>query len=61
VNLIVRPAVWRRYRTAAMGATLLVAHGPLQRQHENIHVLVACLEDLSLRLPGMDSQSRDFA
>ncbi len=60
VNLIVRPAVWRRYRTAAMGATLLMAHGPLQRQHDNIHVLVADLEDLSLRLPGMDSQSRDF-
>ena len=59
-NLIVRPGVWKRYRTAALGATLLLAQGCLQRQHESIHVVVTRLEDLSIRLRGMDSQSRDF-
>ena len=59
-NLIIRPDVWKRYRTAALGATILIAAGPLQRQGENIHVLVAKLEDFSVHLNGMQSQSRDF-
>ena len=59
-NLIIRPDVWKRYRTAALGATILIAAGPLQRQGENIHVLVAKLEDFSVHLDGMQSQSRDF-
>jgi error-prone DNA polymerase len=59
-NLIIRPDVWKRYRAAALGATLLIAAGPLQRQGENIHVLVAKLEDFSVHLDGLQSQSRDF-
>ena len=59
-NLIIRPEVWKRYRTAALGATILIAAGPLQRQGENIHVLVAKLEDFSVHLAGMLPQSRDF-
>ncbi|HYW81006.1 MAG TPA: error-prone DNA polymerase, partial [Thermoguttaceae bacterium] len=59
-NLIIRPGVWRRYRRAAMGAALLLAHGRLQRQGRIIHVLVTKLENLSDRLEGMGRQSRDF-
>ena len=59
-NLIIRPEVWKRFRTAALNATVLIASGPLQRQGENIHVLVAKLEDFSVHLEGMTSQSRDF-
>jgi error-prone DNA polymerase len=59
-NLIIRPEVWKRYRPAALGATILIAAGPLQRQGENIHVLVAKLEDFSVHLQGMLPQSRDF-
>jgi error-prone DNA polymerase len=59
-NLIIRPEVWKRYRTAALGATILIAAGPLQRQGANIHVLVAKLEDFSIHLDGMQPQSRDF-
>ena len=59
-NLIIRPEVWKRYRAAALGATILIAAGPLQRQGENIHVLVAQLEDFSIHLDGMQPQSRDF-
>jgi len=59
-NLIIRPDVWKRYRTAALDATVLIAAGPLQRQGENIHVLVAKLEDFSIHLDGMQSQSGDF-
>jgi error-prone DNA polymerase len=50
VNLIVRPNVWQRYRAAALGATLLLAAGRLQRQAGVIHVLVGRLENLSSQL-----------
>ena len=59
-NLIIRPEVWKHFRNAALNATVLIASGPLQRQEENIHVLVAKLEDFSVHLEGMTSQSRDF-
>ena len=59
-NLIIRPAVWKRWRRAALGATLLLAHGGLQRQGQIIHVLVTKLEDLSDRLNALVTQSRDF-
>jgi error-prone DNA polymerase len=59
-NLIIRPEVWKRFRPAALRATILIAAGPLQRQGENIHVLVAKLEDFSIHLKGMETQSRDF-
>lgn len=59
-NLIVRPAIWRRYREAALGATILAAHGCLQRQGHVIHVLTAKLENLSPWLQKLGSQSRDF-
>ena len=59
-NLIIRPGVWKRYRPAALAATLLLATGQLQREGEVIHVLTTSLEDLSDHLRGLDSQSRDF-
>jgi len=59
-NLIIRPGVWKRYRQAALGATLLLADGKLQRQGVVIHVLTTKLEDLSEWMREMGSQSRDF-
>ena len=59
-NLIVRPAIWERYRRAATTATALLAHGRLQRQGDVIHVLVSKLEDVVLLTGRMGSQSRDF-
>jgi len=59
-NLIVRQAVWKRYREAALGATVLLAHGRLQRQGQVIHLLTTKLVDLSPWLRQLDAQSRDF-
>jgi error-prone DNA polymerase len=59
-NLIVRPSIWRRWREAALAATVLLAHGRLQRQGQVIHVLTTKLEDLSPWLRQLGSQSRDF-
>ena len=60
-NLIIRPHVWRRYRQAALQATVLVAHGQLQRQGQIIHVLTTKLENLSDRLEGLGPMSRNFS
>jgi error-prone DNA polymerase len=60
VNLIVRPAVWEKYRPVARHAGLLLAHG-LVETHSNVtHVLVSRLEDRSGLLAGYKLASRDF-
>ncbi len=59
-NLIIRPDVWGRWREAALGATILLATGRLQREGRVIHVLTWKLEDLSPRLADLGAQSRDF-
>jgi error-prone DNA polymerase len=59
-NLIIRPDVWKRWRSAALGATVMLAHGRLQRQGLVIHVLSTRLENLSDRLKDLGSTSRDF-
>ena len=59
-NLIIRPDVWKRWRAAALGATILLARGRLQRHGRVIHVLTTKLENLSERLEGLGPRSRDF-
>jgi len=59
-NLIIRPDVWRRFRRAAVGATLLLVHGRLQRQSDVTHILVTRIENYSDHLKELGSQSRDF-
>jgi error-prone DNA polymerase len=60
VNLIVRPDVWRKWRIAALTATLLLVQGRLQKQGELIHVRAGRLVDLSERLKQLPPMSRDF-
>lgn len=59
-NLVVRPAIWERYRRAAATATALIAHGRLERQGAVIHVLASKLEDVAPLTARLTSQSRDF-
>ncbi|HWB12838.1 MAG TPA: error-prone DNA polymerase [Pirellulales bacterium] len=59
-NLIVRPAIWERYRREAATATALLAHGRLERQGAVIHVLVSKLEDVVALTRRLGTQSRDF-
>ena len=59
-NLIIRPTVWQRFRKAALGATVMLAHGRLQRHDLVIHVLTTKLENLSDHLHDLSPQSRDF-
>ena len=59
-NLIIRQDVWERYRPIASRAGAMIAHGHLQRLDEVVHLLVDRIEDLSRRLEGLESRSRDF-
>ncbi|WP_254509058.1 error-prone DNA polymerase [Anatilimnocola floriformis] len=59
-NLIVRVDIWEQYYQVARTAKALIAAGRLQNQKGVIHVLVTNMENLTGRLGGMKSQSRDF-
>ena len=59
-NLVVRPQVWQHYRQAALGATILLAQGRVERRGQVIHVVVRRLEDLSAGMEDLAPQSRDF-
>ncbi len=60
INLIVKPDVWRRWRSAALTASVLWAVGRLQKQEGTIHVVAMRLEDLTPELGKLAPQSRDF-
>jgi len=60
VNVVVRPDVWQRWRSAALNATLLFAVGRVQKQGSVIHVVAIRLEDLSTKLIGLKGTPRDF-
>lgn len=59
-NLIVRQAVWQRYRQFALAANILLARGRLQNQAGVIHILVDHLENLAQMLGNFQNKSRDF-
>jgi error-prone DNA polymerase len=59
-NLIVRPDVWQRWRSVALGATILQANGRLQRHGMVIHVLTTKLINLTDQLKQLVTRSRNF-
>jgi error-prone DNA polymerase len=60
VNLIVKPDIYDRYRSAARHAALLQADGYVQRHGQVEHVLANRLHDLSHLIQGYELRSRDF-
>jgi len=60
LNLIIRQRVWERNRRVARSASVILAHGRLQKEAGVIHVLVTRLEDLSAKLAELHATSRDF-
>ena len=60
VNLVIRPAIFEKYRRAAAGAAALVAEGTIERLRDVIHVQTTRLTDLSATLGPVRSQSRNF-
>lgn len=60
VNLIIRPHTYDRYRHAARHAAVVQADGYIERQGQVIHVMAMRLHDLTVRLQGCETKSRDF-
>jgi len=60
LNLIIKPDIFERYRTAARHATLVQADGYVERQGKVQHVMALRLHDLSHLLADCDLRSRDF-
>jgi error-prone DNA polymerase len=59
-NLIIRPAVYEKYRRVARGAAALIAEGRVERQGEVVHLQVERLLDASEGLAELQGRSRDF-
>jgi error-prone DNA polymerase len=59
-NLIVRPHIYERYRSAACHAALLLAEGYVQRERKVVHLITLRLRDLSDWLAAPMPKSRDF-
>ncbi|MGF1641417.1 MAG: error-prone DNA polymerase [Rhodospirillales bacterium] len=57
-NLIVWPAVFERFRRTVLGATLIGAAGPVQREGEVVHVLAERLWNLDPLLDGLAADAR---
>jgi error-prone DNA polymerase len=60
VNLIIRPDVYDRYRSAARHASLIQADGYVERHGQVQHVMAMRLHDLSELLANCSLRSRDF-
>ena len=60
INLVVRQSVWERYYEVARSSPAWIAHGRLESKESVIHVVVHRLEDLSRRMQGLATKSRDF-
>jgi error-prone DNA polymerase len=59
-NLVIRPEIWDRFYSVARGSSAWIAHGLLESKETVIHLVVNRLEDLSIRLGTLATQSRDF-
>ena len=60
INLIIRPAVFDRYRRAARHSTLVQADGYVERADKVIHVMTVRMRDLSEMIVNDGVKSRDF-
>ena len=59
-NLVIHKPVWKRFDALARQATMLIAHGKLERQNEVIHIVVQRLEELADQVGTLTHHSRDF-
>ena len=59
-NLIVRPTIYERYRKELRDGVCLCVRGRLQRAEGVVHIVAMQVSDISYKLLGYDSMSRDF-
>ncbi len=59
-NLIIRPHIYERYRSAARHGVMVLARGTVERQGDVVHVLVRSIESADAELADLAASSRDF-
>lgn len=59
-NLIIRPAIFEKFRSIARMSVALLASGRVERAHDVVHVLVSNLESIDAWQPDLIARSRDF-
>ncbi len=60
VDLIVRPKIYERYRSALVYGTLLLVRGKVERKGQVVHVLARRAEDIQSMTVPLPRLSRDF-
>lgn len=59
-NLVVHPNTWKRFRTIATTASLLLVRGKLQKESSVIHIIVDQMQDWSAAVAAATFPSRNF-
>jgi error-prone DNA polymerase len=59
-NVIVRPHIYEQYRRAARSASAMLVRGRVERQEQVIHIMAHAITDITGRLAGLATASRDF-
>ena len=59
-NLIVRYAIWDRFRSITRRSHAWIVHGRIQSKDSVLHILVHRVDDLAIHLPSLCLKSRDF-
>ncbi|MBO0902412.1 error-prone DNA polymerase [Jiella sonneratiae] len=59
-NLVVWPKIFEKFRSTVLTASMLLAHGRIQREGEVVHLVVYRLTDLSLWLAGIGEREAPF-
>ncbi|MFO0966067.1 MAG: hypothetical protein U0793_10850 [Gemmataceae bacterium] len=60
MNLVLWPAIWKRFRPVAFGAVAILVEGRVEHASNVTHVFPLKMEDLTATLGGMRAVSRDF-
>jgi error-prone DNA polymerase len=60
INLVLFPAVWKRFFKIARGSNAWLVDGKLENREGVIHVIVGRITDLADEVDGLTVRSRDF-
>ena len=60
INLVLFPAVWKRFFKVARTSNAWLVDGKLENRQNVIHVIVGRVTDLAEEVDGLTLRSRDF-
>ena len=60
MNLVLFPAVWKRFFKIARGSNAWLVDGKLENREGVIHIIVGRITNLAEEVQGLTIRSRDF-